>query len=89
MPYCEFLIKSAGFKRMTIDKWRHTRKIAYFCYLSSPNLDHNKAAKNEEAFMSLDDDYDNKQSKSRVDEWSLNQFMKESEEYWSARSKIN
>lgn len=56
MPYCEFLIKSKAFRRMEIDKWRHTRKIAFHAFWSA-NVDGKNLPKNENDFINLDDDH--------------------------------
>lgn len=55
MSFYEFKLKSFAFNRMEKDKWRHTRKIAFWSMWGS-NADAKRFPNTENKFMPLDDE---------------------------------
>lgn len=79
MPYCEFIIKSYAFGRMDKDKWRHTRKIAFWSMWSN-HADPKRFPKTENEFIKLDENI-NLNIDDIVSHEILEQFNKELQEY--------
>lgn len=78
MPWCEYLIKCYAYRRMQIDKWRHTRFIAFNARIGShlDAKDSKQVPRSLETFLPLDEE-----RPSRVTNEMRESFLNQYKEY--------